>query len=105
MDFTIERAKLHHDIAKIHRRERNYDLAYANNMSAIDYREEVEDFEGLARSYNNLGLLELDYNKYSEAEENFNKSIELKEEHNLSKVSIIISLKNLSSCYEKLLVN
>ncbi|DAC61641.1 MAG TPA: hypothetical protein D7I03_00335, partial [Candidatus Poseidoniales archaeon] len=100
-DFTIERAKIHHDIAKIHRRERNYDLAYANNMSAIDYREEDEDFEGLARSYNNLGLLELDYNKYSEAEENFNKSIELKEEHNLSEDSIITTMNNLSLCYEK----
>ena len=36
----------------------------------------------------NLGILELDFNKYSEAEECFNKSIELKEEHNLSKDSM-----------------
>ena len=99
--FRSERAEIHHEIAKIHRRDGNYDAAYANNISAINYREKDEDYVGLSRSYNNLGLLELDFDKYSQAEENFNKSIEIKEEHNLSKDSVIISLKNLSSCYEK----
>ncbi len=99
--FRSERAEIHHEIAKIHRRDGNYDAAYDNNISAINYREEDEDYIGLSRSYNDLGFLELDLGKYSQAEEYFNKSIEIKEEHNLSKDSIIISLKNLGTCYEK----
>ena len=100
-DFTLDRAKIHHEIAKIHRSDGNYDDALENNISAIKFREKDEDYEGLSRSYNNLGLLELDFDKYSEAEEYFNKSIEIKREHKLSEDSIIITLKNLGSCYEK----
>lgn len=92
--LTKEEARALNDIGLVYMSFGKDDIANYNLMNALKIRKSINDEEGIASTYNNLGVLNIYKNKNIKALEYYYKSLNINEERN-DKIQIVLNLMNI----------
>ena len=76
----------------------NFEITYYNNQKALKIREQTNDKNGIALSYNNLGVIYTNQNNYPKAFNFFQKALKINQEASIQP-AIATNYNNLGELY------